>query len=627
MRRFARTLSYGALAAVLIHTAAISVQASRLNPVVWSVTGNEKPATPGSTVTFYLRAKIEAGYHLYSLTTPKGGPIKTSVKIPAQPALDSYDVYQPGPNRHTDPTLGVPVETFEGEVDLPILIHLSAKTADSVVPAEVQVRYQACSNEICLPPVTRTVKADLQLLPGKAVIVAAPNGYSRVDGAGKPVAAKTGSGLATILSARFLFSAFGFGMLTLLTPCVFSSLPLTLAFLARGASSTRRSTVKNAALFSLGIVVLFVAVGLGITAIAGPFGALRLATNPYVNLAIAVVFIAMGMSLAGAFELALPSKLLTGADRAASGNGVAATVLLGLTFCLTSFACIGPFLGTLLAASAQSGGWTPALGTVAFATGLALPIFLLAIFPAYLKKLPKSGPWMDKVKVVAGFVILGLAFKYAGAADSSAHWNLFTRERILAIWFALSLVMTFYLLGLVRLRSESATESLSLGRLLAGVAALALSASLLPGFVGGPIPGWDTLLPVQEPSTERSAATAGGPLWLKNDYIGALARAKAEGKPLLVAFGGYSCTNCHWMKANVLSKPEVKQALARYVLVELYTDGTDAESIRNQKLELERFGTIALPFYTIVNDREMQVATQDGLVRNPGAFVEFLRRA
>lgn len=619
MRTITRVLVALLLAIAGRHTA----EASRLNPVSWSTVTKETAVSSGSKTIVYLRAKIDEGYHLYSLTTPKGGPIQTSVTIAGQPAVASYGVYQPKPDRHIDPTLGVPVETFAGVVDIPVILHLSAKAkGDVTIP--IEVRYQACSNEICLPPVTRSINASLQVRPGVVSEAGLPDGYTRVGG--NEPAAPTGRS-ATPLTARFLLSAFGFGMLTLLTPCVFSSLPLTLAFLAGGAQTSRRGTVNRAALFSSGIVVLFVSIGLGVTALTGPFGAARLATNPYVNLAIAGVFAAMGLSLAGAFEIALPSRLLTAADARSSSKNLLATVLLGLTFCLTSFACIGPFLGTLLAASAQSGGWAPAAGTVAFATGLALPMFLLAIFPAYLKRLPKSGPWLEQMKVVSGFIILGLALKYAGAADSVAHWNMFTRERIIAAWFALSLVLALYLLGVIRLRHESVTAGLSTGRLLAGVAGLAVSVSLLPGFFGGPLQGWDTLLPIAEAGVTQSAVAANGPAWLKNDYAGALAKARAEGKPLLVAFSGYSCTNCHWMKANIFSNPEVGRALANYVLVELYTDGADAESARNQKLELDRFGTIALPFYSIVTGSETHVATQDGIVRRAWDFVQFLRRA
>ena len=601
--------------------------ASKLNPIRWTLEAGSPAATPGSTVLLQLRAQIEKGYHLYSFTTPPGGPIRTTAELRPNPAVGGFRLYQPTPKRHVDPTFGIPVETFEDSVSFPLLATLR-KTADSgnFTPT-VQVRYQACSSEICLPPVTRVVSATLMLKSGGALSARPPEGDRLVSSSGSISGAEMGSS-RTPLDFRFLGIAFGFGILALFTPCVFPTIPLTVTFLLGGEKTDRRSTLAKAALFCLGIVMIFSLLGLGVTTLAGPFSVIQLASNPWVNGFIAVVFLLMGLSLVGAFNLTLPSSWITSADGAARKSGVIPTLLLGLTFCLASFSCVGPFLGTLLASSAQTGGWTPALGTVAFSFGLASPFFLLASFPAYLKKLPRSGPWLEQTKIIFGFIVLAFAFKYLGSADSVMHWGLFTRERILAIWLALLLVLSLYLLGQVRLSNDEAKYKMSVGRALAGTAVLAVGISLLPGLWGANLGWWEAYLPINEDVTANANMRPIGKTsrWLKDDYQAALAQAKQENKPVLIAFSGYACTNCHWMKANILSKPEVAEALNQYVLLELYTDGTDAASQRNQKLEQDHFATVALPYYVITDASGQQQGHLEGLTRKAKDFVSFLHR-
>jgi thiol:disulfide interchange protein DsbD len=350
----------------------------------------------------------------------------------------------------------------------------------------------------------------------------------------------------------------------------------------------------------------------------------QLGANKWVNGFIAALFIAFGLSLLGAFEITIPSSILTRLNRASDSGGFAGTLLMGLTFSLASFACVGPFVGALLAASVSGGGVRPFIGMVAFAAGLALPFFFLALFPSYLKRMPKAGGWMVRIKVVMGFVILAASLKYMSAVDQVMQWGFLTRERFLAAWIVLFAMAGLYLLGFLRLEGVKADEPLRLGRLLTGVAFLVFAVSLLPGMFGGRLGELDAYIP--EASAPAGAPSANTLAWMVNDYRGALDRARREGKFVFVNFTGYACTNCHWMKANMFSRPEIAAALRNFVLVELYTDGTDAASESNAQLELAKFQTAAIPFYAIFDPDEKVIATFAGATRDPQAYLAFLEK-
>jgi thiol:disulfide interchange protein DsbD len=353
----------------------------------------------------------------------------------------------------------------------------------------------------------------------------------------------------------------------------------------------------------------------------------QLASNPWVNGFIAIVFAAFAVSLLGAFEITLPSSLLTKLDAASRRGGYAGTLLMGLTFSLTSFACVGPFVGSLLAASVQFKGWQPVLGMASFATGLAFPFFFLAAFPGYLKKLPRSGGWLARVKTVMGFTLLAIMLKYASNIDQVLQLNWLTRERFLAAWFILFAMAGLYLLGLLRLEGVEEGETLGIARLLVASAFLIFAFSLLPGMFGAPLGELDAFVPAATTVggfSGRATADA-GPEWMKNQYREALDRAKQENKLVLVSFTGYACTNCHWMKANMFPRPEIASALKDLVLVELYTDGTDAASEANQKVQDQKFATVAIPYYALLDADEKVVASFDHRTTSTAEFLGFLK--
>jgi thiol:disulfide interchange protein len=605
----------------------------RLDPVKWSLTTEPSTVPPGSRVLARLTARMDPGWHLYSLSTPKG-PIPTTVKLLDNAAVESCQIHQPQPAVNFDPNFQLETETFDKEVIF--LLDVTLKKGASPGPLELaaQARYQACDAKQCLLPVRRTAVTKITIDPAaSSPSIMIPAGYSLFDpskpssevSAVPPARAAAGGGAVQGLG-MFMLIAFGFGIAAIFTPCVFPMIPITVSFFLNKQAGSRRQSVFEAAVFCLGIIVLFSSLGLITTAILGPFGTVQLGSNPWVNGFIALVFLVFGLSLLGAFEITIPSSVLTKLDSASRGGGVLGTLIMGLTFSLTAFACVGPFIGTLLAGSVQGGGVKPLVGMTSFATGLAAPFFLLALFPSYLQRLPKSGGWMARVKVVLGFVIVAAMLKYLSNIDAVMQWNILTRDRFLAVWIVLFALAGLYLLGFLRMEGINANEKVGVGRLLTGAAFLIFSISLIPGMFGARLGELDAYIP--QPSTTGMAA---GPastrqiVWMKNQYKEALAKARAEDKLIFVSFTGYACTNCHWMKANMFSRPEITEALNDYVLVELYTDGADPASNLNQRVLDEKFSTSAIPYYAILDADERVIASFPGLTRDAKEFLAFLK--
>lgn len=614
----------------LLVTAALRSQP--LNPIRWSFTVEPSSAPPGSRVLGRLTARMDPGWHLYSMTTPRP-PIATTVEIAPDPAIEGVRIYQPEPERKLDPNFGTETETFAREVTFLVELQLARQAAPGAVELTARPRFQACDDRQCLPPRRVTVTARLAVDPSAPVIaVAIPPGYRPVSetpaetAASSPAPASPAAAPPQAIPV-FLLVAFGFGLAAIFTPCVFPMIPITVSFFLNKPAASRARAAFEALVFSLGIIVLFTGLGLLVTALLGPFGMVQLGSNPWVNGFIAAVFVVFALSLLGAFEIRIPSSVLTRLDQASRGGGLAGTLLMGLTFSLTAFACVGPFVGTLLAASLAEGGWKPALGMLGFASGLALPFFLLALFPSYLARMPRAGGWMERVKVVLGFIVLAAAFKYLSAVDKVLGWDLLTRERFLAAWIVLFALAGLYLLGLLRLPGVRADEPLGLIRLLVAAALLVFAVSLVPGMFGGRLGELDAYVPPPSQESFPGTAAARGPRWMKNQYAEALELARRENKPLLVSFTGYACTNCQWMKANMFTRPDVAAALERFVLLELYTDGRDAASEENQRMQESRFRTVAIPYYAILSPDEKVVATFAGLTRDPGEFLKFLRAA
>ena len=603
--------------ALLLLAAALPAAAQGPNYVRWSLTLDPPTAAPGATVIARLAGSIDPGWHVYSMST--AAAIPTTLKLAPNPAVADSRVFQAPFKKAYDPNFQKDTETYQDSAVFLLELQLSPTAAAGTSEISATVRYQACNDKVCIPPVRRTATATLTIDPAAhAAAPVIPAGFTAANAAKPDTPQTRDQGLAA-----FLLLAFGVGLAAIFTPCVFPMIPITMSFFLN-RQGTRQESVFHAVLFCLGIVVLFSGLGLATTAILGPFGVVQLGSNPWVNGFIALVFLAFGLSLLGAFEITIPSSLLTRLDRGSQKGGIAGTLLMGLTFALSSFACVGPFMGTLLAASVGSGGIRPLAGMVAFASGLALPFFLLALFPSYLKRLPKSGGWMARVKIVMGFIVLAAMLKYLSSVDQVLQWNLITRERFLAAWIVLFAMAGLYLLGFIRLEGIAKDAPMGLGRLLTGMAFLVFAISLFPGMSGARLGELDAYIPAAPENASGAASSGGGLVFLKNQYREALDRARRENKLVLVTFTGYACTNCHWMKANMFTRPEIAAALGKFVLVDLYTDGTDEASAENQKLEDSRFHTIAIPYYAIVDPDGHTVATFPGATRDAAAYLAFL---
>jgi thiol:disulfide interchange protein len=602
------------------------------DPVQWTLAFDAKAAPPGSHVLAKFTGTIQPHWHVYSITTPPGGPNPTTAKIADNPAVAGFKLYQPKPERKLDPSFGIDTETFSGQYE--VLFDVELKKNAAAGPADIiaNVRYQSCNDSICLPPKRKSATASIAIDPSaSAAAIAIPTGYTLVSNAApaSPSTAPAAPQPASADFGLFLLTAFAAGLAAIFTPCVFPMIPFTVSYFLNRHTGNKRDGVLHAVIFCLGIVVLFTGLGALLKAIAGPFGVVQLGNSPWVNSFIAAVFIVFGLSLLGAYELTLPSGLLTKMNQASEGGGYLGTLLMGLTFTLTSFACIGPIVGPLLVASVQTSGLQPVFGMATFATGLAAPFFVLALFPSFLQKLPKSGGWLMRVKVVLGFVVLAISIKYLSSADQILQTDFISRELFLASWVVLFALPGLYLLGFLRLEGIKPDDHLGVGRVLIAALFLTFSISLLPGLFGASLGNVEAFIPVQAKglATLGQAGGTAAQVWMKNQYKEALAQARAENKLVFINFTGYACTNCHWMKANMFPRPEIAGLLKDFVLVDLYTDGTDAESEQNQQLEEKRFGTVAEPFYAIVDPDQRTIATFPGLTHKASEFVSFLKNA
>jgi len=601
------------------------VAVAQQNAVRFTLEPEHPKVAPGKPVRLRLSAEIDKGWHLYSVTSPVT-PTATRVVALDDSAVTITRVLQRKVEAKFDPVAGASTESYEEKTEFLIDTVLKGDVKAGPVDVTLQVRSSACNDKICLPPRRKLITGSLVADPGApdAGLGAIPDGFveAKVSTVAAPPAAAPGNAAKEGLLG-FLLGAFGWGLAAIFTPCVFPMIPFTLSYFLNRGESGRGEGLRQAVVFCLGIVVLFTLIGLAASALLGAGGAQTLSSNPWVNGIIGLVFFAFGLSMLGAFEITIPSGLLTKMSAASEGGGYLGSLLMGLTFSLTSFACIGPFMGALLAASVTGDKLQPAMGMAAFATGLASPFFFLAMFPAYLKKLPKSGGWLVRVKVVMAFFVFAMMVKYLSNVDLVLHWELLTRERFLALWVVLTAMPGFYLLGWLRFEGIGKDEAVSIPRLLLGILILAFAFFLLSGLFGAPLGEIDAYVPA---STRAPAGVATpGIQFAKNDLPGALARAKAEGKLVFLNFTGYTCTNCKLMKANMFPRPEIAAEMSKFVLVELYTDGADAESEANLKLQEETHKTVAIPYYVILDGDGTALRAFPGLTRDPQEFLRFLK--
>jgi thiol:disulfide interchange protein len=412
---------------------------------------------------------------------------------------------------------------------------------------------------------------------------------------------------------HYLWLAASAGAVSLLTPCVFPMIPITVSYFTNHAVNG----VRSALVFAAAIIGSFTGLGVVLALVFGAAGVQRFAANPFLNLALAGLFVAFALNLFGVYQIGLPSPTLTALDQAARerGSHVTGAALMGLTFALTTFTCTAPFVGTVLV-TAATGAWRePALGMLTYSTVFALPFFVLALIPQWASRLPKAGRWLVSVKVVMGFLELAAAIKFLSNADLVWHWGIFTRDVVLALWIALSGLTAAYLV---------ASGPGTVGRLAGAAAALGVGIWLATGLVGRSLGELESFLPPKPGERDSYVINLN---WHLNDLNSAMLIAKSQSKPVFIDFTGYTCTNCRWMEANVFARPEVKAELNHFALARLFTDG-DGPVYENQQAYQEKtFNTVALPLYAVLAPDGHTIATLPGLTRDPAVFLAFLEKS
>ena len=631
------------------------------NEVRFQILPHEQDLAPGSDLVLTLRATMAPTWHLYSLTPYPddvlAAPQPTTIQLREHPFFEpGGEVRQPQPKLDYDENFDIETSYFDGMVDFEVPVRVARTASAGEHEVVLKVRFMACNDRVCLPPqnvkfhtllvvsgTPATLSSQLSRAlnpvaatettarPSLATEGAAAQGLpeSRVE---PPPAAPGGVPTATL--AYILFAMAG-GGLALLTPCVFPMIPITVSYFTKREVS-RKQALYDAALYSLGIILTFTLLGFALTRVFGAGGINRVAASPALNIAIATLFIVFALNLFGAIELSLPSSWLTAVDKRSSAAGGATGILLmALAFSLTSFTCTVPFVGTVMVAATR-GDWLWALlGVGAFATVFAAPFFFLALFPSWLKSLPRAGSWMDSMKVTMGFLELAAAMKFISNVDLVFQWEFITRPVFITVWLAVALVLTLYLLGHFSFPHEDPTQRVGAGRVLSAVFFLSVSFYLLRGLFGASLGELDAFLPPRDygvdqwalvsPVSDNSTGEDYREHWL-TDYSQALERARATGKPIFVDFTGYTCTNCRWMEANIFVRPRVRELLREYVLLRLYTDGGKPEHEANLEMEKDRFQTIALPLYALMTPADEIIATFPGLTRSEEDFVAFMEQ-
>lgn len=646
-----------AIAAAFLLGGGLQVFAQGLNPVTLS--GRMEPAQvkPGGKARILITAKIEPTWHLYSMTQPPGGPRATRITLEdGMPLTIDGNIQQPKPTVAPDPNFTIPgqppfmTETFEREAIFIIPVKIAADAPAGPQKFIVKFYFQACDDHQCLPPRTRKIEVEglisataAAALPIDPLKIPTPAPSPTAEASPEPTPATPATGSvqsppsyqdedpARDLRGRgllgYILFAAGVGFLSLLTPCVFPMIPITVSFFTKREQRSTGDAIKQALIYCFGIIFTFTGLGMALTLIAGPSGINRLAASPWMNLFLTTLFVVFALNLFGMFEIRLPSGLISKLDAKSQTGTTAATLLMGLTFTLTSFTCTAAFVGTVLVAVTQGEWFWPAVGMLSFSTAFALPFFLLALFPKWLQSLPRSGGWLNSVKVVMGFLEMGAAFKFLSNVDLVWGWNTVSRNLVIAAWIAISIVTAIYLLGKIQLPHDSPLQRLSVVRMLAATFFLGLAFYFLTGLFGGNLGEWEAMLPPPQTVAANSPASAGSSHgnWIES-YDDALAKGKGENKAVFLNFTGVTCTNCRWMESNMFTDPEIRASLERFVLAELYTDRETPEDERNGEIQAEKFQTVALPLYAIIDPQGNILAKFPGLTRDKREFLDFLDR-
>lgn len=608
--------------------------------VQWSASLERADTRVGEWNRILVTAKTKSGWHIYGMAMPaKEGPTITTI-TGAGAGVEFGPVLEPKPARKFDRGFQMDVDTHEGEVVFALPFRVTGK-ADEI---DVSVRSQACDSRSCDRPRSETLSVAVNSATGAArpefaaastEVPPQPNNLSmKAEAAPKaPAGAPVDAAQNNLNQARskgllaYLAFAFGAGLLALITPCVFPMIPITVSFFSKKTTEGSKVNYGGALAYSLGIIISFTVVGLAMTLLFGASGVQKLATNPWVNVFLAGLFVFLALSLFGLFELALPSAFVNKFQTGTRKGGWIGPALMGVTFSLTTFTCTVPFVGTVLLAATQGDLLYPAFGMFAFSSAFALPFFLLALFPQALAKLPKSGSWLATVKAFMGFLELAAALKFISNVDLVYGWGWLTRPVFLAIWSTLLVLAGLYLFGWILLGHDG--EKPKVGLLRRGFALFSFvgAAWCLAGIQGKSLGTFGSFLPPEPyPVRGKQAVAVAGELSWSESFEGAVKAASANKKLVFVDFTGVTCTNCRWVEQNIFPDPAVHAELEQFERAKIYTDRAGDEA--NAELQVKLTKQTSLPVYAIVDPATGQaIAIQAGSDTTPSQFADFLKKA
>ena len=671
---------------------ALVAQAQILTPVKWKIKLDDKGGAPEKEIVF--TATADKGWHLYDMNLPEGGPVSTSFTFETLNGAELIGQPVPSvkPTTVYDEQFAMNLRWYPGTVSF---IQKLKITDPAKFKVEGEVEFMACNDETCLPPdqipfsfdkksihvdpalaanssTTEVDKEDATAIqPDTQVVAEEASELNTPDPAAKETPATTspkasdsltdspnlwspvidqlkafGDSTVSAADTSWLFIFFaGFlgGLIALLTPCVWPMIPMTVSFFLK-RTKDRKKAIRDAITYGLSIIVIYLVMGLLITGIFGASALNDLSTNAIFNILFFLLLVVFAVSFFGAFELVLPASWTSKLDsKADSTTGILSIFFMSFTLVLVSFSCTGPIIGTLLVQAASMGTAVgPAIGMFGFALALSIPFSVFAIFPNMLQSMPKSGGWLNSVKVVLGFLELALALKFLSVADLAYGWRLLDREAFIVLWIVIFSLLGVYLLGKIKFSHDSEVKYVSVPRLFMAIISFAFAIYMVPGLWGAPLKAISAFAPplyTQDFNLYKNEVHAAF-----DDYESGMAYAKKVNKPVMIDFSGFGCVNCRKMEASVWTDPKVKQMLENdYVLITLMVDDKTKlpqpieiqENGKTRKLKTigdkwsylqrSKFGSNAQPFYILLNDEGQPLGPSYAFNEDVSKYIQFLQ--
>ena len=562
----------------------------------------------GEVVVLEVEANIEDEWHIYAIYDVPEGPKPTVIRIESDQIVKIGRIIEPDPIVTYDEGFDNITKYHEGNPIFRVPIIIDKNLSNGVYSFDVTVEYQVCTGNLCYPPNEYIDNISFTLQSGT---IREDFKTDKFDFSKDSILDITDNKIGS-----FLLLALSMGFLALLTPCVFPMIPITISFFLKRGEDKNTSPVKGALVYMLGIVMTFTLLGMLLAIFLGASGATQLASNPYVNLFIAFLFIYFAFSLFGFYEIELPQSLKRFSLQRENSEGYAGILFMALTFTLTSFTCTVAFMGLILVAASQGQWFWPIIGMLIFSLAFASPFFFLALFPHYLTKMPQSGGWLNSVKVTMGFLEIAAAFKFISNTDLVWQWDIFTYEVVLTCWAIIMALCAVYILGYIRFKNDSKV-AFSYQRSLLSILFLSLSLYLLSGNFGYNINGTiESYLPPKKVKSNLN--------WI-HSLDNAFIIANEEDKKIFIDFTGVTCTNCRWMETNVFAEQSVEDLMSQFTLVSLYTDAGD-NYLEKRDYQISRFKTAALPYYVILDKNDLVIDEFPGMTRDIEQFKNFLEK-